>query len=82
MTDKIGFCTSLLAFVRELIRRERNKCKKICSERVKVDGAMGLKGTEKERERNWMKERGNKMNILRERGYEERARGEFKTVTE
>jgi hypothetical protein len=49
---------------------------------VKVDSAVGLKGTEKERERNWMKERGNKMNILRERGYEERAKREFKTVTE
>jgi len=49
---------------------ERNKCKKICSVRVKVDGVVGLKGTEEERERNWMKGRGNKMNILRERGYE------------
>jgi hypothetical protein len=46
-----------------------------------VVGVVGLKGTEKERDRNWMKGRGNKMNILRERGYEERARGEFKTVT-
>jgi hypothetical protein len=49
VTDKIGFCTSFLAFVRELIGRE-NKCKKICSEVVKVDGVVGLKGTEKERE--------------------------------
>jgi len=81
VTDKIGFCTSLLAFVRELIGREE-QCKEICSEMVKVDGVVGLIGTEKERERSWMKERGskmkgrgNKMNILREKGYEVRARG-------
>jgi len=61
---------------------ERNKCKEICSEIVKVDGVVGLIGTEKERERerNWMKGKGNKMNILRERGYKVRGRGEFKTV--
>ena len=29
---------------------ERNKCKEICSEIVKVDGVVGLRGTEKERE--------------------------------
>jgi hypothetical protein len=49
VTDKIGFCTSLLAFVRELIGRE-NICKKICREIVKVDGVVGLNRTEKETE--------------------------------